>query len=169
MLMIPCHQAQLVSVGADRVLGSLPAPAKLSIKNNSGGALRATTVYLGNYVYANPTTVDPIFRGEQSAGGSAPNTTEDDIAYWSLAGDNVTDAFKGQFGRMVVVYSDRPATTTLMRAAVEYRGPSPLLDLALGDQHLNAAQDFVMDLGALPLPPAAAGSKLKQKLYGKSR
>jgi hypothetical protein len=152
-------------LAADQVQGSLPAPARISIKNSSAGTRMATTIYLSNYVFANPTTVDPIFRGNQSAGGFQPTTTEGDIAYWSLAGDNLTDAFKGQFGRMVVVYSDRPATTTLMRAAMQFRFPAPVLDLALGDQHLDAAQDFVMDLGVLPIPPGGNWTDSSQGLY----
>jgi len=159
-------------LAADQVQGSLPAPARLSIKNNSGATRQATTIYLANYVFTNPTTVDPIFRGNQSAGGFAPTTTETDIAYWSLAGDNLTDAFKGQFGRMVVVYSDRPATTTLMRAAVQFRFPAPALDLALGDQHLDISQDYVMDLGALPIPPGvnwiSGGTGVYLALKGRS-
>ena len=48
----------------------------------------ATTIYLGNYVFANPTTVDPIFRGEQIGGRLPTDDDRRDIAYWSLAGDN---------------------------------------------------------------------------------
>src|SRR4030095_10586955 len=144
--------------------GSIPTPAKSSIKNNTARALRATSVYLGNYVYANPATVDPIFRGEQSAGGFPPYTTESEIAYWSLSGNNLTDAFKGQFGRLLAIFNDRPAATTLLRAAMQYRFPARVRDWARGDQQLNAAKDFVRDLGALPIPPGgnwqASGSKL---------
>jgi hypothetical protein len=150
---------------AAQVQGSLPAPARISIKNASAGTLKATSLYLGNYVFLNSATVDPIFRGNQSAGGFQPTTTEGEIAYWSLAGDNLTDAFRGQFGRMVVVYSDRPATTTLMRAAVQFRFPTPALDLALGDQHLDASQDFVMDLGGLPIPPSDNWVDSSTQLY----
>lgn len=153
-------------IDAAQVEGSIPAPAKIYIKNNSGAARAVGTVYLGNYVWANPTTIDPIFRAEDAAGSdTTPDTTETNVYYWSIADGNMTDAFKGQFGRMVVVFTDRPAVTTLLRAALQYRGPTPVLDLALGEQVLGAANDFVVDLGGIPIPPGGFWADIGATLY----
>jgi hypothetical protein len=139
-------------LAADQVQGSLPAPARISLKAPNGA--RGVTFYLANYVFANPTTVDPIFRGNQSIGGSTPGPTEQPLAEWSLGDNNLTDAFKGQFGRVVVVYSNRPDPTTLLRAAVNFQFVAGVsIPMALGDPQLNANSDFVQDLGAVPIPP----------------
>ena len=59
---------------------------------------------------------DPIYRGEEKAGGFATaNTVEGDMAYW-LAGSSVINGFKNQFGRLVAVFSTRPNIDTLLRA-----------------------------------------------------
>lgn len=141
-------------IAANQVEGSIPAPARIYIKNNSGSARAVGTVYLGNYVWADPANVSPIFRAESAAGSdTTPGTTETDVYYWSLADGNLTDSFKGQFARMIAVFSDRPAATTLLRAALQYRFPSPVIDLALGEQVLSPAADFALDLGGIPIPP----------------
>lgn len=153
-------------VAADQVQGSIPAPATISLKNNSGDSLFASTIYIGNYVFCNPTTVDPISIQAGATGtDSSVDTTETDIAYWSLSTGNVTDSFRGQMGRIIVVWDERPAATTLVRAAFQYRGPSPVVDLALGEQVLNPAADYVVDYGPLPIPPGRAWADMGTNLY----
>ncbi len=153
-------------IAADQVTGSIPAPARIYIKNNTGAARAAGSLYLGNYVWANPTTVDPIFRAEDATGSDiTPGPSETDVYYWSLADGNLTDAFKGQFGRLVAVFSDRPAATTLLRAALQYRGPTPILDIAMGEQVLPATSDFVVDLGGIPIPPGGFWANAGSALY----
>lgn len=152
-------------IAAAQVVGSIPAPAKISVKNASGSTRAATSLFLGNYVFNNPTTVDPIFRVEDVAGTLTAGTTEGSIAYWHLIGGNLTDAFKGQIGRLVAVFTDRPLGTTLVRAAMDYRGPAPILNLALGEQALNAASDYAMDLGGIPIPPGQNWANVGDRLY----
>lgn len=155
-------------MAADQIEGSIPAPAKLNIKNNSGSARAIGTLYLGNYVFANPTTVDPIFRAEDLAGSDTTiDTTETNAFYWSLANGNLTDAFKGQFGRVIAVFSDRPEPTTLLRAALQFRGLSPVIaiDLALGEQVLASVTDYLVDLGGIPIPPGGFWTNIGTSLY----
>jgi hypothetical protein len=122
---------------------------------------------LGNYALNGvPTTGNLIYRGSEAAGGdSTPGTVEDAVAYWELADEALLNAFRGQFGRWVVVWSDLPATTTLVRAALQYRAPFPASDLALGEQMLNRTALFVQDLGALPIPPARWAAGMGDRLY----
>lgn len=153
-------------IAADQVGGSIPAPAKLYIKNNSGSARAAGALFIGNYVFCDPTNVNPIFRHEDRSDGLlAAGTTESNIIMWELTGGNLTDAFRGQFGRIVAVWVDRPASTTLMRASMMYRFPAPELDLALGDQILSPSTDYVLDLGSLPIPPGRAWANMGDNLY----
>lgn len=136
---------------ADQVTGSLPAPAVLSLKNNSGAARYAATIFLGNYVYSEPTTVDPILRGAQAAGGSGTaNATESDLWWW--AAGNLTTSFKNQFGRVIAIFSTRPNSTTLLRASLQYRLGAPV-DVAQGEQVISPSSEYAIDLGGLPLPP----------------
>lgn len=153
-------------IAAAQVEGSIPAPATISIKNNSGGARAASTFYLGNYVFCDPTNVDPIFRQEDATGtDTSVDTSDTDIAYWSLSDGNLTDAFRGQFGRILVVWSSLPDPATLVRASLQYRGPSPVVDLALGEQVLSPSAHYVVDLGALPIPPGRAWADMGANLY----
>jgi hypothetical protein len=151
-------------IAADQIVGSIPAPARIYIKNISAGSRAVGTIYLGNYVFANPSTIDPIFRDVNLAGSNGVTTTEDDTFYWLLSA-NQMDSFRGQFARAVIVFSDRPAPTTLVRAALQYRFPTPVIDLALGEQVLSSAADFVVDLGSLPLPPGGYIAGMGANLY----
>lgn len=154
-------------VAAAQVIGSLPAPAKISIKNTSGATRRAAAVFLGNYVFnGSISPVDFIYRaGEADGGDTTPDTTETSVAYWELDNEQLVSAFRGQFGRWVAVWADLPANTTLLRAALQYRGPVPEVDLALGEQFINTGQEYVQDLGALPIPPGRWATGMGDRLY----
>lgn len=153
-------------IAAAQVIGSLPAPAKISIKNISGATRGAAAIFLGNYVFNDPANVDPIFRSEDaSESDTTPGTTEQKIYTWSLASNGLVDDFRGQFGRYIVVWSDRPAVDTLVRAVVQYRAPAPEADLALGEQMIVNPSVFVTDLGALPIPPSGFISGMGTNLY----
>jgi len=157
------------SVAAAQVTGSLPAPAKIYIKNVSGASRAFGTAYIGNYVFNDPSNVFPIF-----SGGSAnfsdttpgPTSTEAWIYTWELDG-GIVDDFAGQMGRFVVVWSDRPAIDNLIRAAVGFGSPYPDVDLALGEQMLNTSSDYVSDLGALPIPPGGYVSGMGTAMYAR--
>jgi hypothetical protein len=157
-------------VAAAQVAGSLPAPAKISIKNISASSLYMTSLYMGNYVFCNPTGVDPIYRAEDASSGSTTvTTTETVIGRWSLASSGLVDDFHGQFGRFLVVWSDRPDSTTLVRAKIDVNG---IFDLGLGEQALGNPYLTVQDLGALPIPPsgysAGMGKTINLVLTGKA-
>lgn len=153
-------------IDAAQVQGSIPAPAKIYIKNTSGASRALGSVYLGNYVFNEPATNDPIFRTEDAAfADTTAGTVEQEIYNWDLSSTTLVDSFRGQFGRFVVVWSDRAAATTLLRAALQYRFPAPVFDLALGEQFLPTDLDFVTDLGALPIPPSGYIAGLDTNLY----
>lgn len=153
-------------VAADQVGGSISAPARIYIKNDTGASRSAGAVFIGNYVFCDPTGVDPIFRHEDRDDGLlSAGTTESIISMWELDNENLTAAFRGQFGRIVAVWNDRPASTTLMRAAMMFRFPVPEVDLALGDQILSPTLDYVLDLGSLPIPPGRTWANTGDNLY----
>jgi hypothetical protein len=160
-----------VDIAAAQVTGSLPAPAWIAVKNSSGSARSFSALYIGNYVFSGSDTVDPIFRAEDvTFGDGTPGTTEQEIFTWSMGA--LADSFRGQFGRFVVVWSDLPAATTLVRALVDFRFPVPTFPLALGELML-ATGDAVMDLGGLPIPPAnwvsgGMGDKMALTLHAKA-
>ena len=142
------------SVAAAQVTGSLPAPAKIYIKNISGASRAFGTAYIGNYVFNDPTNIVPYYKAATASFSNTtpgPTTTETGIYQWAIGSALVND-FAGQFGRFVVVWSDRPAIATLIRAAIQVTATATF-DLALGEQMLDVPNDFVQDLGALPIPP----------------
>ena len=160
-------QRNWITVAAAQVQGSLPAPAKITIKNLSGGSRNFGPTYIGNYVFNDPTTLDPYFRHEDaSVVDTTPSSVEGDSYAWELFGNNISNNFMGQFGRFVVVWSDRPAATTLIRAAIRYGSSSPPnIDLAMGEQMLNSTSDYVTDLGALPILPGGFTGSLGDNVY----
>jgi hypothetical protein len=157
-------------VGAAQVVGSLPAPAKISIKNISAGDRYVTSVYLGNYVFCSPTSIDPIYRAEDASSAfTTVSTTEAPIYRWSLATSGLVDDFHGQFGRFLVVWNNRPDNTTLVRAKIDVAGS---FDIGVGEQALGNAYLTVQDLGALPIPPSGysdgMGKTINLTLTGKT-
>lgn len=159
-------QRNWFQIAADQVIGSIPAPAKIYIKNISGASRSLAAVHLGNYVYADPTNVDPIFRSEDAAfTDTTPGTTEQDVYNWSLASNGLCDDFRGQFGRFLVVWSNNPAIDTLVRAALRFGSAGPNVDLALGEQMLNTTSETVTDLGALPIPPSSFTAGFGTNVY----
>ena len=151
-------------VAAAQVGGSIPAPATITILNDTGAARAAAEFYIGNYVFCDPTTVDPVFRQESATGtDTSITTTESDIAYWALSG-GLLEKFRGQTGRIVVVWDSRPDPTTLVRAAFQWR-PATVIDLALGEYVLSPSARYVVDYGPLPLPPGRAYTDVGDDMY----
>ena len=164
-------QRNWFQIAAAQVIGSLPAPAKISIKNTSGATRGATSFFLGNYVFTNPAANDPIFRDDEATFSDTTPAIGDEhwISAWNIATSNIVDDFKGQFGRFVVAWTTTPNISTLVRAAINYNS---LFDMALGEQVLGSPQMFVQDLGALPIPPSqwsdGMGTNLKFILKAKA-
>ena len=138
--------------------GSLPAPCKITIKNYSGAQRRVESVHLGNYLFNGNDGVDPIFRGEEAAAGTSNVfiTDEGDAIWWVLTSSNLLYGWRGQFGRMIGVFTSRPDTTTLVRASLHLRLGAQVIDLALAEPCLNQSSHYVLDLGSIPLPPSSA-------------
>ena len=155
----------LFAIAANQVTGSLPAPAKIYIKNISGATRYFRAAHIGNYVFNDPANIQPIFNGATAdASDTTPGATEQDVYSWELDGGLVDD-FAGQMGRFVVVWSNLPAVDNLIRAAVSLGSPFPSLALALGEQMLNTEGHYVQDLGALPIPPGGYTAGMGAALY----
>lgn len=139
-------------IAADQIDGSIPTPLRIYLKNNSGGARSARAIYFGNYVFANPTSVDPIFRAADATGSLTTwaGTDENEVYWWDVSG-NLTDSFRRQFGRLLAMFVNKPDPDTLVYLALQYRAPAPVIDLALGEQVLTGT-NYVLDLGSVPLP-----------------
>jgi hypothetical protein len=160
-------------VAAAQVGGTLPSPLKLEIRNNSGLARSATTVHLSNYVFMDPTTVDPILRGEEAVGGATGTwgTSAETLTHrWLLTAGQIAD-LNGQYARIIMAPSTPPVkAATLLRAAllIDTTGAGPLVVLASGEQVLRGATG-TLDLGVLPIPPGGAGvinGNLYLAIYG---
>jgi len=64
----------------------------------------------------------------------------------------------------VVVWSNLPAVDNLIRAGI-HQTVSASFDMALGEQMLNTAGDYVQDLGALPIPPGGYVAGMGTGMY----
>lgn len=159
-------QRNWFQIAADQIGGSLPTPLSIFIRNTSAGVRATASITMGNYVWNDPTTIDPIFTHANSSSTDTDweGTAENDIYAWHLTSENQTAAFKGGFARIVAVFSDRPDDLTLLRPKIQYRQPSPQVDIAQGEWVLNGTS-FVKDLGGLPLPPGNTWVNMGNLLY----
>jgi hypothetical protein len=146
-------------VASAQVTGDLPSPLKIELKNNSGGTRYARGIFFGNYVWMDPTTIDPILRGSEASGGATgtlASTTEAITHLWALSTAQLAD-MNGQYARILVAFSTEPKADTLMRAALQYNDGGTYIDLVIGEQ-IRAGGEVVLDLGAMPVPPGGAAT-----------
>lgn len=150
-------------VASTQVTGDLPTPLKLEIKNASGGLLYARGVFVGNYVWMDPTTVDPIWRHGDATTSTTTlsNGNETTVYRWAVSAAQLAD-FDGQYARLLAAWNSDPKSDTLFRFALQYDDDGAYIDLTQGEQ-VVAGDEVILDLGALPVPPggvAAVGGDL---------
>lgn len=161
--------ANYASTDATTINGSLPAPAVISIKNNSGTDVVFKTVHLAINTHASPTTFKHDFQGENSiwptptvtADATCSNGNRGDLAIvsgsglaysWSLSVSNI-NAFGGQYFRAIARFKDNlinaylKLSTGIIVSGVYY--PTWTGDEVQADSSSN-----IVDLGMAQIPRA---------------
>ena len=106
-----------VSIAAADVVGDLPAPPRLEIKNNYNSTTRAANVFVAHNVDSNPGTLAHILEAENATGGTTTInkdssggydkalswevTTETELLDWTISTD-VLNACAGNFFRLLI-------------------------------------------------------------------
>lgn len=137
-------QNSWIHIAANQVPGSLPAPLKLEIRNNSGNGQFMTQTWLINNAHATPPTISVV--------RTAGQMTEPGSNRWLLP-SNLVNACKGRYVRALLHHTSGGITGTA-------QGLLEVSDVS-GSSFFTAWRGQVVerqgitDLGVFPLPPGA--------------
>lgn len=153
------------TIAANAVLGSLPAPLIIELKNNTGSTKVYRNIYLCNHAFGNLGGSSHALEGESAvSGGStasgAGNTAGSyrtitvngtDEIQWALSSATMAQTAGRRF-RILGRFTSLSAVATYITPQIRDR--YGLITLATGDEvELPTSGDRIVDLGALPLPP----------------
>lgn len=167
-------QRNWVNIAAAQVQGTLPAPLKLDLKMTAATTFTMVSFYVGNYVWMDPTGIDPIFVGAESGEGTGNRswTTSSEFALhtWTMPAALQEDV-NGRYVRPLIAYSTKPSVTTNMRATVAVALGGDI-DIFLTDPIFPQTDPWgtscVVDFGPVPLPPGgytASPATLKLRFF----
>lgn len=149
--------------------GSLPAPAKIQLTNNSGAAQDYRNVYISNNAYSDPANFVHIIQGESARAGFGTTVVDATCSNGNLRRQTGTAFFfkwdlstvlladtVGKHFRLLVRFAGYTNTPAIYVTPI-VQDATGLVDLAIGDEVLlpvSGGSDYeLVDLGALPLPP----------------
>lgn len=150
-----------VSIAAAQVVGTLPSPLRLRLQLAAVNSFTLGSFWIGNYTWFAPATVDPIFTGSQSDEGTGAVAWSGSSEYiaknWTLS-EAQMQAANGQYVRPLLAFSDKPSTTTALRAALRLGAGAPGgVDIFNTDPFFAQADPWgassVQDFGPIALPP----------------
>jgi len=166
-----------VQIAAADVGGSLPAPVKLELTNNTGSTQSWKQVWLANNAFSDPANFTHILEGETKVAGGSTGSNADssnssyatitintqDVHQWTLSAALLQDA-QGYDFHMLARFRSVNGTVYIRPAIYDSGGTYALWS---GDEsQVGVLSDAIIDLGVCPLPPggysAAYGA---QRLY----
>lgn len=168
----PNKRNNYVQIAATDVVGALPAPVKLELKNAIGSSETWANFYLANNAFSDPANLTTILEGEARVSGgtvtvngncSGGNVTRfatysTGTGIWTISAATLQKT-QGRWFRLLANVYYRTTTTVIetMQAslwdsasvAALWRGPQVAINRA------NVSDRPLIDLGLVPLPPAA--------------
>ncbi len=168
-----------VQVAAAQVPGTLPAPVRIVLTNDTGADQDYRTFYIGVNAFSNPSTFGGVHQGEDdventthqgavgtASGGAYTNyaltTSEAHKVSWLLSAAQMGAG--GRWFRLLArVHNYTPAHDVRVRPVVrEYNGLTVLWqgDAVLLPNGVNRAE--LVDLGSVPVPPGAWDTSYQQ-------
>jgi hypothetical protein len=159
-----------VQIAAADVGGSLPAPVKVELTNNTGGSLNYKWIWLANNAFSDPANFPHILEGEAfvagggSTGSNADSSsssyatiavTGENYQQWTLSASLLTKAAGYDFHLMARFRSVN--NTVYIRPSIyESTGTSTLWRGS--ETQVGTLSDAIVDLGVIPLPPGGYSS-----------
>ena len=145
-----------VDIDNGDVAGTLPAPCKVTLENQSGGALDFNDVYLSCNTFNDPANFTGILGGAALSWTGAVTHASDQVS-WTLTDAMLAD-LAGDYFRILAVFTT-VTSTHYWRANVKFSNAT----LQAGNE-LSCPQN-ICDLGTFALPPggwntASSGVKL---------
>ena len=155
-----------LDIASDQVDGVLPAPCRISMKNDTGGTQSYYNIYVGLSTYS-ATAFEHIIEGEDGTGftstpasGSASGgsvgrkamSSSWGVLYWTLTGTQMEYA-GGRYFRLLMRTDGDPPENTYIRTSIVGMWES---DTILLDYGVTADYE-IHDLGVVQIPPGLAG------------
>lgn len=155
-----------IGIASTQIVGTLPAPLKIEIKQADASSRAWRDVYLANDAFADPTGLDPFLLGSEATGGvtaswtGATAHTTAERYVWDLSAAKLTD-FAGRWWRVLAVvavtYSD---PVVYMKAWIKAHDGGVYDAIWEGDEVLLTGGNGIYDLGAAPIPPGGYDAAL---------
>lgn len=167
------NSANVAQIYASQVGGSLPAPCRITLQNDTGGALDVYNIYIGQSIWIDGENWTANLEGEdnETGGGSdtldspnssgnyyhavtwASNSTHSSIRYvYTLSTAALAYASGGYF-RMLARFGVDPNVNTYVKTQVRHQDVYILQETPEVQLKAQALQD----LGVIQLPPALGG------------
>jgi hypothetical protein len=166
-----------VQIAAADVGGSLPAPVKLELTNNTGSTQNWKQIWLANNAFSDPANFTHILEGETQVSGGTTGSNADssnsayatitintqDVHQWTLSQALLQDA-QGYDFHMLARFRSVNGTVYIRPAIYDSSGSYALWT---GDEtQVSLTSDAIVDLGVCPLPPGGYGTAYAaQRLY----
>lgn len=165
-------EGNYVQIASSQVTGTLPAPIKISLINNSGSAKGYNNIYMAVNAFNDPTNFAHFQEGETSIysgwGTAVTGQTScsnngyvtrtfaaggTDYFKWTLSSALLQDTMGRRF-RLLARFNGYTTGTTAIKVKPVIMDDSGLITLdADAEMTLPATQTDLVDLGVLPLPP----------------
>jgi len=176
-VLAPNKRHNYLQIAAADVVGALPAPVKIELKNSTGSAQTLNAIYMANLALSTPTSFPHILEAEdRTAGGTTISDSgcsggvylqlttysSGQTVSWDLSAA-MLQLSVGRWFRLLLAVRNRTATLAQSEtvqaeildstgAFVVARGPEVIISTAVLGQY-----PFT-DLGAFPLPPGGYSS-----------
>ena len=158
-----------VQIAAADVGGSLPAPVKVELTNNTGGSLNYKQIWLANNAFCDPANFPHILEGEAFVAGGgttasnadsssssyATITTAENYQQWTLSSTLLTKA-RGYDFHLMARFRSVNGTIYIRPSVMESTGASTLWRGS--ETQVGLLSDAIIDLGVIPLPPGGYSS-----------
>ncbi len=165
-------EGNYVQIASSQVLGTLPAPIKISLLNNSGSAKGYRNIYMAVNAFNDPTNFAHFQEGEssifsgwgtavtgQSTCSNSGHVTKTfaaggtDYFKWTLSSTQLQAAAGKRF-RLLARFNGYTTGTTAIKVKPVIMDDSGLITLDADEEvTLPSTQTDLIDLGVLPLPP----------------
>lgn len=159
-----------VQIAAADVGGSLPAPVKVELTNNTGGSLNYKWIWLANNAFSDPANFPHILEGEAfvagggSTGSNADSSngsyatiavTGENYQQWTLSASLLAKA-RGYDFHLMARFRSVNNTVYIRPSILESTGASTLWRGS--EVQVGTLSDAIVDLGVIPLPPGGYSS-----------
>ena len=146
----------------DSILGVIPTPAILDIRNNNGAAINFRNFYIGNDVEHGFTGTEHRVAGGTYSYG-AP-ITHNNLVLRSDVSKTVADKCAGGYFHMLGGFSSLPAGIYVKERLFVYVGVAELAQLADGPEIVSTGQQLV-DFGVWQIPPGGISASSGISFY----